>query len=91
MKINEAQSQISFRIWAEKNRNKVVNWLDSRSEFYSKIMEEPTTRRTVIRVNLIMVALTLAAISVEQQPLITIAAMVCAGYLVRRLNKEDNQ
>lgn len=91
MKTKEIQSPTNFQIWYEQNRNKVISWLDSRSEFYSKIAEEPTTRRTVIRVNLITLALMLGAVAVEQQPLVSVVAMACAGYLVKRLNGTDNK
>jgi len=91
MRTKEIKSHTNFQVWYEKNRNKDVSWLDSHSEYYSKIMEESITRRTVIRVNLIIVALILGAISVEQQLLVAVSAMVCAGYLVKRLNDTDNK
>lgn len=91
MKTKDIQSPTNFQIWYEQNRNKVISWLDSRSEFYSKIAEEPTTRRTVIRVNLITLALMLGTVAVEQQPLVSVVAMACAGYLVKRLNGTDNK
>ncbi|MDU7314169.1 MAG: Tat pathway signal protein [Prevotella bivia] len=91
MKTKEIQSPTNFQVWYEKNKNKVVSWLDGRSELFSKIAEEPTTRRTVIRVNLISLALMLGAVAAEQQPLVSVVAMVCAGYLVKRLNGTDNK
>ena len=91
MKTKEIQSPTNFQVWYGKNKSKIVSWLDSRSEQFSKIAEEPTTRRTVIRVNLILLALMLGAVAVEQQPLVSVVAMVCAGYLVKRLNGTDNK
>lgn len=84
MKTKEIQTLTNFQVWYEKNKNKVVSWLDSRSELFSKIAEEPTTRRTVIRVNLISFALMLGAVAVEQQPL-----GICGRYgLCRLFGKE---
>lgn len=91
MKTKEIKSPTIFQVWYGKNKSKVVSWLDSRSELFSKIAEEPTTRRTVIRVNLISLALMLGAVVVEQQPLASVIAIVCAGYLVKRLNDTDNK
>jgi hypothetical protein len=72
-------------------RDKVSNWLDSKSETYSKICEEHTTRRTVIRVNLISCAMIVSAICIEQKPFVSIVAMVCAGYMVYRLNASEKK
>ena len=91
MKTKEIQSPTNLQVWYEKNKNKFVNWLDSRSELYSRIAEMPTTRRTVIRVNLITAVLIVGAISVEQQPLVSVCSMLCAAYLVKRLNGTDNK
>ena len=91
MKTKEIKSPTNFQVGYGKNKSKVVSWLDSRSELFSKIVEEPTTRRTVIRVNLISLALILGAVAIEQQPLVSVVAMVCAGYLVKRLNSTDNK
>ena len=89
MKIKEAQRPTPIQTWFWKSKSKANSWLDGRSDFYSKIMEEPTTRRTVLRVHLIMAALMLGAISIEQRPLIALSALACAALLVRRLNKEE--
>ena len=61
-------------------------WLDSKSEFYSRICEFSVTRRLVIRVNLVTLCVGLAAIAIEQQPITSVVATICAGYLVYRIN-----
>lgn len=86
MNTNEYQSPTNIQVWLENRRNKVSAWLDGRSELYSRIAEEPTTRRTVIRVNLITLALMVGGAVIEQHPIVAVVAMICAGYLVKRLN-----
>ena len=81
----------SLLVKARSTRDKVTNWLDSKSETFSKICEERTTRRTVIRVNLISCAVIVSAICIEQKPFISIVAMVCAGYMVHRLNASEKK
>lgn len=64
-------------------------WLNAKSEFYSVIMEEPVSRILVLRVHLIMLCCLICAVAVENSPLVSITAMLCAGYLVYRLNKQE--
>lgn len=69
---------------------KFINlWLDQKSEFYSRIAEFPVTRRLVVRVNVVSLCMILAAISIEQQPLVAITAAVTSGWLVYRLNAKE--
>lgn len=70
-------------------RDKVISWLDGESEFYSKIMEEPTKRSTALLVNLIAICVSVMAIAADGALIISFIATLCAGYLVRRLNKGD--
>ena len=91
MKTKEIENPTNLQVWYEENKERFVNWLDGRSEIYSRIAETPTTRRTVIRVNLITVALIVGAVAVGQQPLVAAGSMLCAGYLVKRLNGTDNK
>ena len=71
---------------------KFINlWLDQKSEFYSRIAEFPVTRRLVLRVNAVSLCLILAAIAVEQQPLVAITSTLCAGWMVYRINKTDKK
>lgn len=64
---------------------KVVSWLDEQSELYTKIMEEPVTRGTVLLVNLIAICIIIVAVAAGSSLLISFAAALCAGYLVKRL------
>lgn len=67
------------------------SWLDQKSELYSRICEFTVTRRLVIRINLVSLCLTGAAVAVEQQPLFSTIAIACAGWLVYRLNKSEKE
>lgn len=91
MKTKEIENPTNLQVWYEENKERLVNWLDSRSELYSRIAEMPTTRRTVIRVNLITVAMIVGAVAVSERPLVSVCSMLCAAYLVKRLNGTDNK
>ena len=67
------------------------SWLDQKSELYSRICEFTVTRRLVIRINLVSLCLTGAAVAVEQQPLFSTIAIACAGWLIYRLNKSEKE
>ena len=66
-------------------------WLDAKSEFYSRICDFAVTRRLVIRVNLVTLCVGLAAIAIKQQPVTSVIAVLCAGYLVYRMNKSEKK
>ena len=70
---------------------RVINqWLDTRSEFYSRIAEFEVTRRVAIRIGIVLpIAMVVAAACVEQAPLVTVAAMAVSGWLVYRLNQDE--
>ena len=82
---------INVRATIQRKIKSINLWLDSKSEFYSRIAEFPVTRRLVVRVNAVSLCLILAAIAVEQQPLTAITSALCAGWLVYRINKTDKK
>lgn len=88
---SHAQERRSIDVLATIRRSvKSLNkWLDGKSEFYSRICEFSVTRRIVLRVNLITLCCLICAVAVENNPLVSITAMLCAGYLVYRLNKQE--
>ena len=72
----------SLKTWA-----RVANrWLDTKSEYYSRMVEESVTRRTVLRVNLISLAMLIAIMAIETQPVVAIASIAVSGWLTYRLN-----
>ena len=91
----EAQAQarpaINVRATVQRKIKSLNRWLDQKSEFYSRIAEFPVTRRLVLRVNAVSLCLILAAIAVEQQPLVAITSTLCAGWMVYRINKTDKK
>ena len=66
-------------------------WLDSKSEFYSRIADFTVTRRTVLRVNLITVCFFVGVAAVEAAPVASLLSAACATWTVRRLNKSERK
>ena len=91
----DAQAQnrpaIDVRATIQRKIKTLNHWLDQKSEFYSRIAEFPVTRRLVLRVNTVSLCLILAAIAIEQRPLVAITSALCAGCLVYRINKTDKK
>ena len=83
------QQPIDVRATIQRKLTSINLWLDSKSEFYSRICEFSVTRRLVLRVNAVTLCLTGAAVAIEQQPLFSTIAIGCAGWLVYRINKTD--
>lgn len=85
----EARPAVSL---AERKREvgRVINqWLDSKSGFYSRIADFTVTRRVALRVNLVTLALGVAAIAIEQAPVVSLASAAVSGWLVYRLSKSE--
>ena len=78
---------IDVRATIQRKIKSLNHWLDAKSEFYSRICEFPVTRLLAIRINLLSLCLILAALAIEQQPITSVVATICAGYLVYRINK----
>lgn len=80
----------SLKEWM-KAKSEVINlWLNSKSEFYSRICEFSVTWRTVLRMNAVLLCMIVGAVAVEQQPLVALAAVACSGWIVYRLNKHHD-
>ena len=84
-------SETDYSNSTKRTRKRVTNWLDTKSEFYSRICEFDCTRRTVIRINLITVCMLVVIGAVEEHPLVALMAAAAAGYIVRRLNNSEPQ
>lgn len=87
----QVQQPLDVRATIRRKIKSLNLWLDTKSEFYSRIAEFPVTRRLVLRVNAVSLCLTGAAIAVEQQPLFSTIAIACAGWLVYRINQTDKK
>ena len=66
-------------------------WMNAKSNFYTHICEFPVTRLLAIRINLLSLCLILAALAIEQQPVLAAISALCAGYLVYRRNKSEKK
>ena len=89
---NSAKQQpIDVRATIQRKIKSLNLWLDSKSEFYSRICEFSVTRRLVIRVNLVSLCVIIAAVAIEQQPITSVVSTLCAGWLVYRTNKTDKK
>lgn len=68
----------------------VNNWLDSRSDFYSRILGQTITWRKALRVGVVLPLLMVAVcICGVMAPLVTGTSLVSAGWIVYRLNQEE--
>lgn len=67
-------------------KERADKWLDSRSEFYSRIGEMPVTRRVAMRVNLVTLCIVITALAIEAAPLVSIASIATASWLTYRFN-----
>nr|DAQ59382.1 MAG TPA: hypothetical protein [Herelleviridae sp.] len=85
------QQPIDVRATIQRKIKSLNLWLDSKSEFYSRICEFSVTRRLVIRVNLVSLCVGFAAIAIEQQPITSVVSTLCAGWIVYRINKTDKR
>lgn len=66
--------------------HRVINtWLDSRSAFYSRVASMEVTRRTAIRVNLVTLAMIVAAVAVETQPVAALMAALATAWMMYRI------
>lgn len=64
---------------------RVVNqWLDTKSEFYSRIASFTVTRRVAIRVNLVTAAMIVTIIAIETQPVAALAAALSVAWIMYR-------
>ena len=87
----QERKQLDVRATIQRKIKSLNLWLDSKSEFYSRICEFSVTRRLVIRVNLVSLCVIVAAVAIEQQPITSVVSTLCAGYLVYRMNKSEKK
>lgn len=85
-----ASSRKTLKERIQSAKSSVNKWLDTKSEFYSRIAEFEVTRRVAFRIGIVLpIAMVVAAVCVEQAPLVTVAAMAVSGWLVYRLNQDE--
>ena len=59
-------------------------WLDAKSAIYSRIAEFEVTRRVAIRVNLVTVAMIVAAVAIETAPVAALATALSTAWVMYR-------
>lgn len=85
-----ASSRKTLKERIQSAKSSVNKWLDTKSEFYSRIAEFEVTRRVAIRIGVVFpLAMVVGAVCVEQAPLVSLAAMGVSGWIVYRLNKGE--
>ncbi len=69
----------------------VVNqWLDSRSDFYSRLLGQSITWRKALRIGVALPLLLVAvAVCAIEAPIVTGTSLASAGWIVYRLNQEE--
>jgi hypothetical protein len=68
-----------------RSTGRVINqWLDTKSAFYSRIAEFEVTRRVAIRVNLVTVAMIVAAVAIETAPVAALATALSTAWVMYR-------
>lgn len=87
----EEQQSIDVRATIQRKIQSINLWLDAKSEFYSRICEFTVTRRLALRINLVTLCMGFTAVCVEQHPTTALISVLCAGYLVHRVNKSDKK
>lgn len=79
-----ASSRKTLKERIQSAKSSVNNWLDTKSEFYSRIAEFKVTRRVAIRVNMVTLAMIVVVIAVETAPVAALAAALSAAWLMYR-------
>ena len=85
------QQPIDVRATIQCKIQSINLWLDTKSEFYSRICEFAVTRRLVLRINVVTLCLCITTACVEQQPVASLVSALCAAYVVYRVNKTDKK
>ena len=65
-------------------------WWNSKNLFFSTLAEEDFTNKEVVLTHLILLALLLCIICIEEYPVVAILATGSCGALVKILNKANN-
>lgn len=87
----QERKQLDVRATIQRKIQSINLWLDTKSEFYSRICEFTVTRRLVLRINVVTLCLCITAACVEQQPVASLVSALCAAYVVYRVNKTDKK
>jgi hypothetical protein len=72
---------------------RIKSWLNAESKTGTALMGDdgPVTRKEVFLLNLIVILLTVGAIVADVSIVLTIACLICAAVLVKRLNNLNKE
>lgn len=82
---SEVRRPVSLRERMRTTGRVVNQWLDTKSVFYSRISEFEVTRRVAIRVNLVTVAMIVAAVAIETAPVAALVAALSMAWVMYRI------
>ena len=85
----QIQQRVDVRTTIANAVNSVANYLNQRSEIYSRLCDFSVTRRTVLYMHLGTICLGVSVFAVVSHPLVAVPAAACAGWLVYRLNSKE--
>lgn len=85
----QIQQHVDVRATIANAVNSVANYLNQRSEIYSRLCDFSVTRRTVLYMHLGTICLGVSVFAVVSHPLVAIPAAACASWLVYRLNSKE--
>ena len=85
----QIQQRVDVRAMFANAVNSVANYLNQRSEIYSRLCDFSVTRRTVLYMHLGVICLGVSAFAVVSHPFVSVTAVACAGWLVYRLNRNE--
>lgn len=88
----QVQQPVDVMAPARKAVQVVNQWLDSRSEFYSRILGQGITWRKALRIGVVLPLLVVAvAVCVTEAPVVAGTSLASAGWIVYRLNQEEEE
>lgn len=86
----QAQQPVDVVAPVRKGVQVLNEWLDSRSEFYSRLIGQGITWRKALRVGVVLPLLMLAvAVCGIEAPVVTATSLAASGWIVYRLNQEE--
>lgn len=87
----QVRQPLDVRATIQRRISSLNLWLNQKSNFYTLTCGFPVTRLLAFRVNLVVLCMAVAAVAVEQKPIASVAAALCAAWLVFRVNQTDSR
>lgn len=88
--LQEQQQRVDVVAPLRKAVQAINRGLDSRSEFYSRMLGQDISWRKALRIGVVLPMLFVAAaVCVASAPVIAGTSLACSGWIVYRLNQEE--